>query len=254
MSLDMFSLEGKVAVVTGGSRGLGKAIALGLAGAGADVVVASRTQADLDKVAEQIRAMGQKSLAIATDTTNLGSVKSMAAKVIEEFGKIDILVNNAGQGATVPFLKITEEDWDRIININLKGYFMVTQAVGSYMFKAESGRIINISSVTWEAPMGFMAHYAATKGAINAFTKSLAQEWALRGVTVNAVAPGYFLTDMSRTAHEAEKTNVQITARIPMTRWGEPGDLVGLVVFLASDASNYLTGAIIPVDGGWMSG
>ena len=254
MGGEMFSLNGKVAVVTGGSKGLGKAIALGLADAGADVVVASRTQADLDKVAEQIRAKDQRALAIATDTTNLDSIKKLADKVMEEFGKIDILVNNAGQGATVPFLKLPVEEWDRILTVNLKGYFLCTQVLGTHMFKAKSGRVINISSAMGSSPMGFMAHYAASKGAINAMTKSLAQEWATRGVTVNAIAPSYFLTDINKTAYENEATNQLIMSKTPMGRWGEMEDLTGLVVYLASDASRYMTGAILPLDGGWTAG
>jgi len=253
MSESIFSLEGKVAIVTGGSRGLGKAMALGLADAGADIVVASRTQADLDKVADEIKAKGRKALAIAMDATSFDSIKAMAAKVIEEFGKIDILINNAGQGTTVPFLKIAEEDWDRLIDINLKGYFMVTQAVGAYMFKAKTGRVINISSAMGDSPMPFMAHYAASKGAINAMTKSLAQEWARRGITVNAIAPSYFLTDMNKNAHDDEMTNKLIMSKTPIGRWGDANELVGLTVYLASDNSAYLTGAIIPVDGGWAS-
>ncbi len=251
MSLDMFSLEGKVAIVTGGSRGLGKAMALGLADAGADVVVASRTQADLDVVADEIKAKGKKSLAIAMDAGDAASIKSMADKVVEEFGKIDILINNAGQGGTMPFLKVPEEDFDNIIKVNLKGYFLTTQAVGGYMFKAKAGRVINISSAMGEAPMGYMAPYAASKGAVNSFTKSLAQEWATRGITVNAIAPSYFLTDLNRNAYEDEMTNKLITSKTPMARWGELDELVGLVIYLASDISSYMTGTILALDGGW---
>lgn len=254
MGTEMFSLKGKVAVVTGGSRGFGKAIALGLAEAGADVVVASRTQADLDKVAEEIRSGGQRTLAVATDTSSLDSIRNLAAKTVEAFGKIDVLVNNAGQGNTVPFLKLASEEWDRILNVNLKGYFLCTQVIGAYMFKAKSGRIINISSAMGSSPMGFMAHYAASKGGIDSMTKSLAQEWANRGITVNAIAPSYFLTDLNRTAHADEATNRLIVSKTPMGRWGEAEELVGLVVYLASDASRYMTGAIIPLDGGWTAG
>ena len=254
MGIEMFSLKGKVAVVTGGSRGFGKAIALGLAGAGADIVVASRTQAELEKVAEEIRAKGQKALAIATDTTNLDSIRSLAAKVMEAFGKIDILVNNAGQGNTVPFLRLPVEEWDRILTVNLKGYFLCTQVIGGYMFKAKSGRIINISSAMGSSPMAFMAHYAASKAGIDAMTKSLAQEWATRGITVNAIAPSYFSTDFTKTAHEDESANRLIMSKTPMGRWGEVEELVGLVVYLASDASRYMTGAILPLDGGWTAG
>ena len=254
MGGEMFSLAGKVAVVTGGSKGLGKAIALGLADAGADVAVASRTQAELDKVAEQIRTAGRRALAVATDTTNLDSIQALAARVLEAFGKIDILVNNAGQGSTVPFLKLPVEEWDRILTVNLKGYFLCTQVLGAPMFKARSGRVINISSAMGSSPMGFMAHYAASKGGIDAMTRSLAQEWATRGVTVNAIAPSYFLTDINKSAYEHEATNRLIMSKTPMGRWGEMEDLVGLVVYLASDASRYMTGAILPLDGGWTAG
>jgi len=254
MGTEIFSLKGKVAIVTGGSRGFGKAIALGLADAGADVVVASRTQADLDKVAEEIRSKGQRALAIGVDTSNLDSIRNLAAKTLEAFGKVDILVNNAGQGNTVPFLKLSPDEWDRIVTVNLKGYFLCTQVVGAHMFKAKSGRIINISSAMGSSPMGFMAHYAASKGGIDAMTKSVAQEWASRGVTVNAIAPSYFLTDLNKTAHADEATNKLIMSKTPMGRWGEVEELVGLVVYLASDASRYMTGAIVPLDGGWTAG
>jgi gluconate 5-dehydrogenase len=254
MSIEMFKLDGKVAVVTGGSRGFGKAMALGLADAGADVVVASRTQADLDAVAEEIKAKGRKALAISTDTTDKDSIKNLAAKTIEEFGKIDILVNNAGQGTNVPFLNMTEEQWDQIINVNLKGYFLCTQVIGGFMFKAKSGRIINISSAMGSYPLPFLTHYAASKGGINAFTKCLAQEWANRGITVNAIAPSYFETDINKDSMANEAISKLIMSKTPLNRWGKVEDLVGLVIFLASDASSYMTGSVIPVDGGWSAG
>jgi gluconate 5-dehydrogenase len=254
MSIEMFKLDGKVAVVTGGSRGFGKAMALGLADAGADVVVASRTQADLDTVAEEIKAKGRKALAISTDTTDKDSIKNLAAKTIEEFGKIDILVNNAGQGTNVPFLNMTEEQWDQIINVNLKGYFLCTQVIGGFMFKAKSGRIINISSAMGSYPLPFLTHYAASKGGINAFTKCLAQEWANRGITVNAIAPSYFETDINKDSMANEAISKLIMSKTPLNRWGKVEDLVGLVIFLASDASSYMTGSVIPVDGGWSAG
>jgi NAD(P)-dependent dehydrogenase (short-subunit alcohol dehydrogenase family) len=254
MNLEMFRLDGKVAVVTGGSKGFGKAIALGLADAGADVVVASRTQADLDKVAEEIETKGRKALAVATDTTKLESIKSLGAKTIDTFGKVDILVNNAGQGTNIPFLKLTEEEWDRILTVNLKGYFLCTQVIGGYMFKAKSGRIINISSAMGYYPLPFLTHYAASKGGINALTKCLAQEWANRGVTVNAIAPSYFATDMNKHSMEDKAISQLIMSKTPLNRWGQVEELLGLVVYLASDASSFMTGAVIPLDGGWAAG
>lgn len=254
MSLEIFSLAGKVAIVTGGSRGFGKAIALALADAGADVVVASRTQSDLDEVAEEIRALGRKSLAVATDILDRASIENLAAKTLETFGKIDILVNNAGQGWTVPFLKWTDEQWDQILDVNLKGYFLCTQIIGQHMFKAKSGRVINISSAMGSFPLPYMVPYAASKGGINAMTKCLAQEWATRGITVNAIAPSYFATDINKDAMEDEATTKLIMSKTPVNRWGQAEELVGLVIYLASNASSYMTGAVIPLDGGWSAG
>lgn len=254
MSENMFSLKGKVAVVTGGSRGFGKAMALGLADAGADVAIASRTQADLDKVAEEIKAKGRKALAVATDTSSMEAVRNLGAKVMEVFGKVDILVNNAGQGTNVPFLNIKEEEWDRILNINLKGYFLSTQVIGGYMFKAKSGSIINISSAMGNYPLPFMTHYAASKGAINSLTKCLAQEWAGRGIRINAIAPAYFDTDINAQQMKIEAVSKLILSKTPLNRLGNVSELIGLVVYLASDASTYMTGAVLPLDGGWSAG
>jgi NAD(P)-dependent dehydrogenase (short-subunit alcohol dehydrogenase family) len=254
MGLEMFSLAGKVAVVTGGGRGFGKAMALGLAEAGADVVLASRTQEELDAVAGEIRSRGRKALAINTDMLQRSSIENLAAKTMEAFGKVDILINNAGQGQTGPFLKITEEQWDRTIDVNLKGYFHCTQVFGQHMFKAKSGRVINISSAMGDHPLAFLTPYAASKGAINAMTRCLAQEWATRGITVNAIAPSYFATDINKHSMEDEKVSQMIMSKTPVNRWGRVEELVGLVIYLASDASSYMTGAVLPLDGGWSAG
>ncbi len=254
MGLEMFKLDGKVAIVTGGGKGLGKAVALGLAEAGADVVVAGRTQSTLDAVAEEIKGKGRNSLAIAADMLDKASIENLAAKTMEAFGKIDILVNNAGQGKNGPFLMTSEEQWDQILNVNLKGYFLCTQIIGQYMFKAKRGRVINISSAMGNYPLPFLVPYAASKGGINAMTKCLAQEWATRGITVNAVAPSYFATDMNQGAMKDEAITQLIMSKTPVNRWGQAEELVGLVVYLASDASSFMTGAIIPLDGGWSAG
>lgn len=254
MSLDMFKLDGKVAVVTGGSRGFGKAIALALADAGADIVVAARTKSALEEVAAEIQKKGRKALAVETDMLNKASINAMADKAFETFGKIDILINNAGQGDTCPFLKLSEEQWDTIININLKGYFLATQAVGKYMVKAKSGRIINISSAMGEAPLGFMSPYAASKGGINSMTKSLAQEWATLGITVNAIAPSYFDTDINKNSIADENISKMIMSKTPVKRWGKVDELTGIVIYLASGVSSYMTGTIIALDGGWTAG
>ena len=154
----------------------------------------------------------------------------------------------------VPFLKISEEVWDQVINVNLKGYFLCTKVIGAYMFKARTGRVINISSVAGSYPLGFLAHYAASKGGINAMTKSLAQEWSSQGITVNAIAPSYFATDINKQVMEDEAISKLIMSKTPLGRWGQVEELAGLVVYLASDASSFMTGAIIPLDGGWSAG
>jgi len=182
------------------------------------------------------------------------SIENLAAKTMEKFGRIDILVNNAGQGITVPFLKLTDEQWDQILNVNLKGYFLCTQIIGQHMFKAKSGRVINISSAMGNYPLPYMAPYAASKGGINGMTKSLAQEWATRGITVNSIAPSYFATDITKDAMEDETTTKLIMSKTPVNRWGQVEELIGLVIYLASGASSYMTGAVIPLDGGWSAG
>jgi NAD(P)-dependent dehydrogenase (short-subunit alcohol dehydrogenase family) len=254
MGKDMFALDGKVAIVTGGSRGFGKAIAIALAEAGANVVVASRTQADLNCVAQEIETRGGKALAVAADMLDRASIEKLASRTIEAFGKVDILVNNAGQGWNVPFLKLTEAQWDQILNVNLKGYFLCTQIVGQHMFKAKSGRVINMSSAMGNYPLPYLVAYAAAKGGINAMTKCLAQEWATRGITVNAIAPSYFATDINKNAMEDKAINQLIMSKTPVNRWGQVEELVGLVVYLASDASGFMTGAVLPLDGGWSAG
>jgi NAD(P)-dependent dehydrogenase (short-subunit alcohol dehydrogenase family) len=254
MGLEAFSLEGKVAVVTGASRGFGEAIAIGLAEVGADVVLAARTESALREVAAKIEALGRKALVVPTDMTDKAAINKLADKAMEAFGKIDILVNNAGLGGSMPFLQIPEDEWDKTLNVNLKGYFLTTQAIGKYMFEAKAGRVINISSTMGQYPLGYMAHYAASKGGINAMTKSLAQEWANRGITVNAIAPSYFETDMTESSRENEHANALIMSKTPLARYGKVEELVGLVVYLACDNSSYMTGAIIPMDGGWSAG
>ncbi len=254
MGLEIFSLEGKVAVVTGASRGFGEAIAIGLAEAGADVVLAARTESALHEVAATIEGLGRKALVVPTDMLDKTAIDNLASKAIEMFGKIDILVNNAGLGDSMPFLQMSEDEWNKILGVNLNGYFFTTQAIGKHMFKAKAGRVINISSAMGEYPLPYLTHYAASKGAINAMTKSLAQEWANRGITVNAIAPSYFETDMTEGSRENEHANNLIMSKTPLSRYGKVEELVGLVIYLACDNSSYMTGTVIPLDGGWSAG
>ena len=254
MGLELFSLKGKVAVVTGASRGFGRAIALGLAESGADVVLAARTLPALEELAKEVEALGRRALPVEADMGDAAAIARLATATIETFGKVDILVNNAGIGGSLPFLNIAEGEWDRILDVNLMGYVLCTQAFGKHMFKAKSGRVINISSAMADQPLPYLTHYAASKGAINAMTKSLAQEWATRGITVNAIAPSYFETDMVKDSQENEQANALIMSRTPVKRYGRVEELVGLVNYLASDNASYMTGAVIPLDGGWSAG
>ena len=254
MGLELFSLAGKVAVVTGASRGFGRAIALGLAESGADVVLAARTLSALEELAKEIEGLGRRALPVKADMCDATDIAQLATATIETFGKVDILVNNAGVGGSQPFLNIGADVWQHILDVNLKGYVLCTQAFGRHMFKAKYGRVINISSAMGDYPLPFLTHYAASKGAINAMTKSLAQEWATRGITVNAIAPSYFETDMVKESKENEQANALIMSRTPIKRYGRVEELVGLVNYLACDNASYMTGAVIPLDGGWSAG
>lgn len=250
--MEFFDLSGKAAIVTGGNRGIGFAIARGLATAGAAVVIANRTVAKGQKAADDLKAEGFRAMAVSTDVSDKSSVGNLVKTVVDEFNRIDILVNSAGviqRGAVEDF---TEEQWDYIMNINLKGLFFCCQLVGQEMIKQKKGKIINISSYagfggTDPAYLNSIA-YNTSKGAIHTFTKDLAVKWAPYNITVNAIAPGWFPTHMTRWTfdHKGEA----ILDRIPMHRYGEMADLKGIVIFLASGASDYVTGQIIGVDGG----
>lgn len=246
-------LEGKVAVVTGGSRGLGRGMALALAEAGADVAVASRTLSTLKEVSQEIEGKGRRSLAVELDVCNLPTIDQMVKKVVDEFGRIDILVNNAGMNIRKPTVQVTEEDWDKIISTNLKGAFFCAQAVGKVMIRQKRGKIINIGSLTSKVALPNMAPYAATRGGILQLTKTLAVEWAKYNINVNAIGPGYFKTAQTAPLFTDKRWVEEILKKIPLGRTGLPEDLGGTVVFLASDASDYITGQIIFVDGGWLA-
>jgi NAD(P)-dependent dehydrogenase (short-subunit alcohol dehydrogenase family) len=244
---DLFDLTGKVGIVTGGAGGIGKALALGLARHGADVVVTSRTLSKLEPVAAEIKAMGKKSLAVACDVTDERSVEDMVDRVVKEFSHVDAAgINIRNSAEDIPL-----EDWKKVMDFNAFGTFVCCQAVGRVMIKQKSGKVINVSSVRgrYGAPSGAVA-YSPSKGAVDTLTRTLACEWAKYNVLVNAVAPTLIETDLTRQALANPEFAKTMRARIPLGRWGFPEDVVGPMVFLASKASDFVTGQIIYVDGG----
>ncbi len=248
---NLFSLDNQVAIVTGGNRGLGGAMSLGLAEAGADIAIVQRSKEESD-VAKKIKELGRKCITISYDLADTENLHTVVDQVLETFGKIDILVNNAGVQSRHPSVEFPVEDWDFVMNVNSKAVFFLAQAVGKEMIKQGRGKIINTASLLSFQGGFTVPAYAASKGAVAQFTKALSNEWAKLGVNVNAVAPGYMATDMNTALINDEVRQQQILDRIPAGRWGKPEDMIGAVVFLASRASDYVNGEIITVDGGWM--
>jgi NAD(P)-dependent dehydrogenase (short-subunit alcohol dehydrogenase family) len=250
-------LKGKVAIITGARRGMGRSHALTLAKAGAKVVVSDVSLEDCQKVVDEIKKMKGEAMAIKCDVTKKEEVEEMVRKTIEKWGKIDILVNNAGIADFKPFLELTEKDWDRTIDINLKGYFLCAQAVAKEMVKRKSGAIINIASIAMgQTGVGFPAltHYCASKGAIVAMTEAMALELAPYNIRVNAISPGAIETPMIDPLKADPKSMEGLLARIPLHRVGKPEEVSNLVLFLASDQSSYMTGTDVVIDGGWLAG
>ena len=241
-------LNDKVAVVTGAGRGIGRAVAIAYAKMGANVVCVSRTQENSTKVATEIEALGQKSWAFAVDVSDTSAVESSAKNILEATGKVDILVNNAGVTRDNLLMRMSEEEWDTVLNTNLKGAFNFTKAFTRPFMKQRSGRIINIASVIGLLGDAGQSNYAASKAALIGFTKSVAKELAPRGVTANAIAPGFIETDM--TAVLDEKVRGSIIDRIPMNRFGSPEDIANTAIFLALESTNYMTGQVLTIDGG----
>ena len=241
-------LNDKVAVVTGAGRGIGRAVAIAYAKMGANVVCVSRTQENSTKVATEIEALGQKSWAFAVDVSDTSSVESSAKNILEATGRVDILVNNAGVTRDNLLMRMSEEEWDTVINTNLKGAFNFTKAFTRPFMKQRSGRIINIASVIGLIGNAGQSNYAASKAALIGFTKSVAKELAPRGVTANAIAPGFIETDM--TAVLDEKVRGDIIDRIPMNRFGSPEDIANTAIFLALESTDYMTGQVLTIDGG----
>ncbi len=247
----LFSLEGRVAVVTGAGRGLGRTMAVALAAAGADVVVSSRTHAEIASIRDEIRGLGRRSEAIAADTTRESDGNQLMDQAVSALGSIDILVNNAGINIRKPVLELTPEEYRQVLATNLEGYFLCARAAGRHLEEQSHGKVINVSSIMGSVALPGQAAYASSKGGVEQLTKVLALEWALHGVQVNALAPTYFETELTRPLFEDPERNSFISGRTPMGRWGQPHELVGAVIFLASRASDYITGHTLVVDGGW---
>jgi NAD(P)-dependent dehydrogenase (short-subunit alcohol dehydrogenase family) len=248
----MFSLAGKCAVVVGGTSGIGKAIALGLASAGANVVASSRSQRSVETLANCLEARGTKTLRIPSDVLDRASLQRLHDVTLSSFGRIDILVNSAGITKRVPTLDCSEEQWQSIMNVNLTGTLRACQIFGGTMLKQKNGRIINIASLSTFVAFHEVAAYGASKAAVGALTRSLAVEWAPSGVCVNAIAPGIFPTDLNRELLDSPRGKELIT-RTPMARFGTVDEVIGAAIFLASDESAFTTGQIIAVDGGFLA-
>ncbi|MDR0127246.1 glucose 1-dehydrogenase [Bacillus zhangzhouensis] len=245
-----FNLQGKTAVITGGTRGIGKAIALGLAESGADIVLLQRS--DDTSAQEQIRALGVRCEIVRCDMENLDEVKQAIPKAIEIMGSVEILVNNAGIQRRAPAVEFTEQDWDDVIKVNLKAVWVLCQQAGRHMLEKKSGKIINIASIATFQGGLYVPAYASAKGAVGQLTKALANEWSSAGINVNAIVPGYIATEMNTALIEDPVRSRQILERIPAGRWGNPEDFKGAAIFLASDAANYVNGHLLAVDGGWL--
>lgn len=251
MSTALFDLSGRVALITGGSTGLGQGIALALAEAGAEIAVAGVTPAT--ETAERVRALGRRFVDIRANLSTLEPIPRAIEETLAAYGRFDILVNNAGVIRRADAVDFTEQDWDDVMNVNLKSAFFLCQAAGRHFIGNGGGKIVNIASMLSFQGGIRVPSYTASKSGIAGITRLLANEWASKGVNVNAIAPGYMATDNTGQLRADPVRNNAILDRIPAGRWGVPADLAGTVVFLASRASDYVNGAIVPVDGGWLA-
>ena len=249
--MSLFDLNGLVALVTGSTRGLGEIAAKAVAKYGADVAVCGRSENDLERVSGDIIALGRRAKGFYLDVTSMKSIHASVEQILSYFGKVDILINNAGINHRVPVLEYSEEMWDKVIDTNLKGYLLVAQAVVPQMIERGYGKVINMSSILGKLGLPNQLAYASSKGGVDQMTKVMALEWAKLGVRVNAIGPTYFETELvTQIRNDPERFNF-INERTPMGRWGHLPELEGIVIFLASPASDFITGQTIYVDGGW---
>lgn len=253
MSTRILSLEGKIAVVTGGTSGIGRALSLGLAEAGADVIASARRQQQVDETASEIEARDRQTIRMASDVCDRASLERLLAATLDRFGKIDILINCAGKIKRTPTLSVPEEEWADILNTNLTGTFRACQVFGKSMLDRGYGRIVNITSLNCYVALSEVAAYAASKSGVASLTRSLAVEWSKQGVTVNAIAPGVFRTDLNAKLLDSTARGQELLMRTPMGRFGKTEELIGAAIFLASDAASFVTGQTIVVDGGFLA-
>lgn len=252
MSTQLFDLSGKIAVITGANKGLGQGIALGLAEAGADIVAVHRS--DVSETKKKVEAIGRRFASVQAELSDMKQVKSVIPKTAEVFGSIDILVNNAGVIKRHPAVEFPEDDWDLVLDVNLKALFLMSQAAArKFIDQGTGGKIINIASMLSYQGGILVPSYTASKSAVIGLTRALANEWAAYNINVNGIAPGYMVTDNTEQLRKNKERYESITSRIPAGRWGSPSDLQGAAVFLASAASEYVNGFTIAVDGGWLS-